>query len=441
MCLGPGGCNGGQVCLADRSGFGACECGPVGGGGGTDAGFDAGIDAGIDAGLDAGVDAGTDAGIDAGPDDAGTDAGLFCTPKRGTTVALQPVVAGLTAPVMIAGPAGDDRLFVIEQAGVVKVIENGQALAAPFLDLTASVLAGGERGLLGIAFHPAFASNHRLYLNFTRQPDGATVVAEFLAIAGTDSADPLSRRDVIVVAQPFSNHNGGMIEFGTDGFLYIALGDGGSGGDPQDRAQDDRSHLGKILRIDVDTRTGSRAYGIPPANPFASSPDGPTDPRPELWHKGLRNPFRFSFDAATGDIYIGDVGQENWEEIDVSPNTPGINWGWDDREGAHCYEPMTGCLTAGRTDPIVEFNQSQGWASIIGGQVYRGTCFPDLAGRYFFGDYAKGELWSLVYGAGVATNVGLAVPAVGSITAIHSDGRGELYVVTHAGTVGRIVVP
>jgi glucose/arabinose dehydrogenase len=232
-----------------------------------------------------------------------------------------------------------------------------------------------------------------------------------------------------------------MIEFGADGFLYIAMGDGGSEGDPQHRAQDDRSLLGKILRIDVDTRSESRAYGIPPGNPFAASANSPTDPRPEIWHKGLRNPFRFSFDSANGDLYIGDVGGAAWEEIDASPNLPAINWGWNDREGRHCFEPMSGCLTEGRTEPVVEYSHGDGWASIIGGQVYRGSCFPDLVGRYFYGDYVKRDLWSFVLSGGVATSVGLALPAVGPITAIHADGHGELYVVTHDGRVGRLVVP
>lgn len=368
-----------------------------------------------------------------------------CTAKSGTTIALQPIVSGLDSPVMLAGPPGDSRLFVIEQPGAIRIVKNGQLLGVPFLDLSGAsgpVASGGERGLLGIAFHPRFAQNNRFYVNFTRKPDGATVVAEYLAVAGTDRADPASRRDVIVIAQPFANHNGGMIEFGNDGLLYIALGDGGSGGDPSDHAQNNASLLGKLLRIDVDTRSGARAYGLPAGNPFAASPDGPADPRPEIWHKGLRNPFRFSFDSLTGDIFIGDVGQGSWEEINASPNTAGINWGWDDREGAHCFEPMAGCLSAGRTDPVAEFAAADGWRSIIGGQVYRGQCFPDIQGRYFFGDYFRGELFSLVYSGAVATNLGPALPsAVGNITAVHADGKGEIYVVTHTGSVARIVVP
>ncbi len=401
--------------------------------------------------IDAPVDDDASGGDDGGGDDAsppidGRDlpdaAVATCTPRNGTTVGVVTVATGLDQPLMLTGAPGDPRLFVIEQDGRVRVIKDGQVLPTPFLDVVSSVLSGGERGLLGIAFHPDFRQNDRFYLHFARRPDGDHVIAEFLASPGADTALPASRRDLMVFDDPYSNHNGGMIEFGNDGMLYIAIGDGGSGGDPQDRAQNDASLFGKILRIDVDSRTGSKAYGIPSDNPFASSPDGPGDPRPEIWHKGLRNPFRFSFDRATGDIYSGDVGQELWEEIDVAPNTPGINWGWDDREGAHCFEPATNCLTANRVDPVVEFNQSQGWQSIIGGQVYRGTCFPDLVGTYFYGDYYVQRLWAFEYANGQATNNRQALAtSVGNITAIHADSLGELYIVSHNGTIRRIVVP
>jgi hypothetical protein len=195
-----------------------------------------------------------------------------------------------------------------------------------------------------------------------------------------------------------------------------------------------------LLRIDVDTRTGTKEYGIPSDNPFASSPDGASDPRPEIWHKGLRNPFRFSFDRATGDIYIGDVGQEIWEEIDVSANTPGINWGWDDREGMHCFEPSSGCLTANRREPVVEHNQTNGWDAIMGGQVYRGSCYPGLVGTYFYGDYDKQQLWAFEWNGSAAVNNRQAITgSLGNITAIHADGFGELYLVTHNGVIRKIV--
>ncbi len=386
-------------------------------------------------------------GLD-GPSDASVlaDAGAsICTPRTGTTIALAPFVTGLDQPIWISSPDGDPRQFVIEQSGVIRVIKNGVLLPTPFLDLSGAagpVLAGGERGLLGLAFHPDFGNNALFYVNFTRKPDGATVIAEFRASVGTDTSDVASRRDVLVIDQPFANHNGGGIEFGNDGKLYIGMGDGGSSGDPSDRAQNDTTLLGKMLRIDVDTRTGNKPYGIPGDNPHAASADGPGDPRPEIWHKGLRNPFRFSFDRGTGDLYIGDVGQDAWEEIDVAAgNEAAINWGWDDREGSHCFEPMTGCLTAGRRDPVVEHAASSTWEAVIGGQVYRGSCFPDLVGTYFYGDYVAGELWAFELVNGTAMNDRRVLQNVGMITAIHADAAGELYVVTHSGSIRRIVVP
>jgi len=372
--------------------------------------------------------------------DAPDAAVALCTPRLGTNVVLEPVVSGLNAPLAVTSPDGDSRLFVIEQEGRIKIIENGAVLPTPYLDLTLGVLDGGERGLLGLAFHPDFRFNGRFYVNFTRTPDGDTVIAEFTANPASSTADPSSRRDVLVIDQPYSNHNAGWLEFGPDRMLYIAMGDGGSGGDPQDRAQNDASMLGKLLRIDVDTRTGAKAYGIPADNPFVTSADGASDPRPESWGKGLRNPFRFSFDRGTGDLYIGDVGQGAWEEVNAGPNVAGINWGWDDREGAHCYEPMTGCLTAGRTDPVAEHSASTNWHSVIGGQVYRGSCFPDLVGTYFYGDYVAAELWAFELSGGQAMNRRRIMQSTGNITSIHADALGELYVVTHGGAVRRITV-
>ncbi len=366
-----------------------------------------------------------------------------CVPDAGTTVELAPFVSGLTLPVGLNSPNGDPRMFVVEQTGKIRIIKNRTLVAAPYLDLggpTGPVLSGGERGLLGIAAHPQFTSNGKFYVNFTRQPDGATVIAEFTAAPGADTAPISSRRDLLVIAQPFSNHNGGGVEFGNDGKLYIGMGDGGSGGDPQFRAQNNADLLGKMLRIDVDTRTRSKQYGIPSDNPFASSADGVNDPRPEIWHKGLRNPFRFTFDRANGDLYIGDVGQSAWEEIDYSPSQGGTNWGWNTREGAHCFTPTTACATAGLTDPVVEHAAGTGWRSITGGQVYRGTCFPNLVGQYFYGDYVLAEMWAFGVVGGVAQNDRRVLSGVGSITAIHADSAGEMYVVTHDGQVRRIVV-
>ncbi|MBK7071967.1 MAG: PQQ-dependent sugar dehydrogenase [Myxococcales bacterium] len=377
--------------------------------------------------------------IDAAPIDGPS---ANCTPVNGTNIVLTPVAQGLDSPVGLTSPPGDRRIFVVEQTGAIRLIKDGALVTAPYLNLGGAagpVLSGGERGLLGLAFHPQFATNGKFYVDFTRKTDGATVIAEFTAAApGDDTAPAASRRDVLVIPQPFANHNAGWLEFGPDGKLYIAMGDGGSGGDPQDRAQNDAQLLGKLLRIDVDARTGTKPYGIPADNPFASSPDGAADPRPEIWGKGLRNPFRFGFDTGTGDLYIADVGQNAWEEVNAGPNLPSMNWGWDDREGRHCYEPTTGCLTAGRTEPVVEHSHNAGWISVIGGVVYRGSCFPDLVGSYFYGDYGQRGLWSFKLMGGVAMNDREVVPNVGQLSHVSHDATGEIYVVTMDGRVRRI---
>ena len=371
-----------------------------------------------------------------------------CIPKAGTNVTLAPVATGLDDPLLVTFAPGDARLFVIEQAGRIRVIKDGQLLDTAYLDISGSsgrVLGGGERGLLGLAFHPDFRNNDRFYVHFSARPSGDHVIAEFKANPGTDTADPGSFRELLRFTDPYTNHNGGSMEFGPDGKLYIAIGDGGSGGDPQNRAQNDAQYFGKLLRIDVDTRTGDKPYGIPSDNPFANSPGGETDPKPEIWHKGLRNPFRFTFDRGTGNIYIGDVGQgpnpTNLEEVNVGPNTAGTNWGWPDREGTRCFRPATGCATANRVDPVsVHSGNPQGWTSVMGGQVYRGTCFPDLVGTYFYGDHAAGDIWAFKYTNGTAMNDREVIPNVGPITSIHEDATGELYVTTINGLVRRIVV-
>ncbi len=399
------------------------------------------------------VDSGTpgdDAAVDpdgpSGPDAFVPDAYVAnCVPNTGTTITTVPFVSGLSAPVMITGAPGDRRQFIIEQRGRVRVVDNGALVAAPMLDMVADDLVqyAGEQGLLGIAFHPMWLQNGLFYLHHTGS-NTDHVIVEYRVPAGSNVADKTTRRELLRFPDPYSNHNGGSIEFGTDGFLYIAIGDGGSGGDPQNRAQNDRSFFGKLLRIDVDTRTGTKAYGIPATNPFATSADGANDPRPEIWHKGLRNPFRFSIDKVTNNIYIGDVGQGpnpvNLEEIDVAQNTAGINWGWPDREGNRCFRPQTNCLTAGRTEPVVVRGGAQGWTSIMGGVVYRGTCYPNLVGKYFYGDYAAGQLWSFTWDGTTAVGDAQAVPGtIGNITAIHDDGLGQLYVVLLSGSVRRIV--
>jgi glucose/arabinose dehydrogenase len=368
-----------------------------------------------------------------------------CTPRNGTTIALEPVAQDLDSPMLLAAAPHDARLFVIEQTGAIRLIKDGALVTTPYLDLGGSegiVQCCGEQGLLGLAFHPRFRDNGRFYVHHTVRGNGDHAISEYTAVVDADTVDSATVRPLLRFTDPASNHNGGMIEFGNVGMLYVALGDGGGGGDPQDRAQNTSSLFGKILRLDVDARTGDKPYGIPADNPFASSPDGAGDPRPEIWHLGLRNPFRFSFDRLTGDIYIGDVGQDTWEEISAGPNTPGINWGWDDREGMHCFEPSSGCLTASRVDPVVEFNQNAGWASIMGGSVYRGSCFPDLQGTYFYADHYAGQLWAFELSGGAAqNNRQLPGISIGGVTSIHEDALGELYITDIDGRVSRITVP
>ena len=301
-------------------------------------------------------------------------------------VALRPVVDGLEAPLGVTHAGdGSGRLFVVEQGGTVRIVRDGRLEPDPWLDLRDETAPGGEQGLLGLAFHPGYERNGRLFVNYT-DLQGDTVVAEYRR-AG--SAAPVFERVLLTIDQPFPNHNGGGLAFGPDGFLYIATGDGGSGGDPEDNAQALDTLLGKLLRIDVDAGGSGSSYEIPSDNPFS----GRADARPEIWAYGLRNPWRFSFD---GDkLWIADVGQSDLEEIDRAPaRRGGINYGWDDMEGTACYEPAVGCRREGRRLPLAEYSHVEG-CSVTGGYVYRGRRYPDLNGAYVFGDYCSGTLWAV----------------------------------------------
>jgi glucose/arabinose dehydrogenase len=282
------------------------------------------------------------------------------------------VVDGLDAPTGVtSADDGSGRLFVNEQAGKVRLVSAGGALRPqPFVDLSSRIRSGGERGLLGLAFHPGFATNRRLFVDYTRAEDGATVVSELRASADGSQADPASERILLVVPQPFANHNGGQLAFGPDGDLYIGLGDGGSGGDPMENGQNRNVLLGKILRIDVDApHAAGKAYAIPPDNPYAARGSAPGDGRPEVWAYGLRNPWRFSFDRLTADLYIGAVGQGSWEEIDRQPRDPagGANYGWNLMEGDHCFRST--CDPTGLIAPIAGYSHAFG-CSVTGGYVY-----------------------------------------------------------------------
>jgi glucose/arabinose dehydrogenase len=317
------------------------------------------------------------------------------------------LAAGLTAPrafpnlgfdspvALQQAPNDASRWFVVEQGGRIRAFENDPAAAATedFIDLTSRVHFDGEAGLLGMAFHPSFATNGRVYLNFSELNGGRirSVTAEFTSVDGGQTLDPASERDLLTVDKPEANHNGGNLAFGPDGFLYVGLGDGGGAGDPDGNAQNSRSLLGKMLRIDVDSRPGGAPYGIPGGpggNPFAANPLCNTDGTgsqscPEIYALGLRNPWRWSFDRQAGDLWVADVGQSSYEEIDVVDR--GGNYGWNSREGAHCFSPASGCATAGLTDPVAEYGHDTGF-SIIGGYVYRGLQNTQNAGRYVFGD-------------------------------------------------------
>ena len=369
-----------------------------------------------------------------------TDETVGPGPEDPVSVSLQPVAQGLSAPLFLTSPPGDlDRLFVVERGGTIRIIRNDSVLATPFLDVGSLILAGGEQGLLGLAFHPSYSANGRFYVNYT-DTLGHTRIVRYNVSANPDVADPGSAYRILTVQQPYSNHNGGMIAFGPlDGMLYVGMGDGGSGGDPQNHGQNRMTLLGDMLRLDVD---GGSPYAIPADNPFVGS----LSIANEIWASGLRNPWRFSFDAATGDLYIGDVGQNQWEEVSYQPasSAGGENYGWRIMEGTRCYNPSSGCPTTGLTLPIYEYDHSDG-CSVTGGYVYRGSAYPALQGRYFVADFCGSWLRSFVVvngaAAGLQDHTATAGPLSGT-SSFGEDAEGELYVVSLTqGTVRRIVSP
>lgn len=342
-------------------------------------------------------------------------------------VALRPAVSGLAQPVHVTHAGdGTGRLFVVEQAGVIRVIRDARLLRAPFLDIRRRVIAGGELGLLSVAFHPRYATNGRFFVNYTAdQGRLRTVIAEYrVSLRGADTADP-TERVLLEIEQPFRNHNGGLNLFGPDGRLYIGMGDGGSGGDPFNNGQRLDTLLGKLLRLDVD---GDAPYRIPPDNPFV----GRGSARPEIWAYGLRNPWRFSFDRGTGQLWLADVGQNAWEEIDLIER--GGNYGWNIMEGAHCFTPPADCNTTGLRLPLAEYDRSGG-CSVTGGYVYRGRRIPRLVGRYVFGDYCSGRIWVLSETAPGRWVMAPLLESGMSISSFGEDQAGELYVVDHRGSV------
>ncbi len=326
-------------------------------------------------------------------------------------------------------PDGTDRIFVVEQSGIIKVFENNgnTTEVKTFLDITDRVTSGGETGLLGLAFHPDFASNGYFYVDYTTPNPLRTHVSRFQVTSDPDSADNSSELVLLEIAQPFSNHNGGRVSFGPDGYLYVGMGDGGSGGDPNDNAQNRSVLLGKILRIDVDNPSGGLNYGIPPTNPFVGNTQGW---REEIYSYGMRNPWRFSFDPVTSKLWCGDVGQNAWEEIDTI--TSGGNYGWRCYEGNHEYN-MTGCTGTDYLFPIWEYSHSNG-CSITGGFVYRGNRRPELTGTYIYGDYCSRSVWSLDY-SGVNLSNDLIGTAPSSILSFGIDMNNELYICCSNGKI------
>jgi len=318
---------------------------------------------------------------------------------------------------------GSGRLFVIEKVGRIRIIQDGQLLPKPFLDITDRVGSqGNEQGLLGLAFHPQYSQNGRFFVNYTGK-NGDTVIARYQVSGDPNAADQGSEVKLLGVDQPYANHNGGVLAFGPDGYLYAGLGDGGSQGDPQGNAQNTDRLLGKILRLDVNS---GDTYSIPPDNPFGN----------EVWAYGLRNPWRLSFDKGTGDLYIGDVGQNTWEEIDYLPagSPGGTNFGWDQREGAHDFE---GSASPDFTEPVAEYSHPEGGCSVTGGYVYRGA-MPEWNGIYLYGDYCTGLIWGLIH-TGSDWQKQQLFDVDFTITSFGQDQAGEIYLVSDGGGVYKLV--
>jgi glucose/arabinose dehydrogenase len=347
-------------------------------------------------------------------------------------IVLKQVAAGLNQPLALTN-AGDERIFVTQQPGQIVILGR----STPFLDIHTRVSCCGERGLLSVAFHPHYRDNGFFFVDYTNV-NGDTVIARYSLSAGDPNrGDPSSEVILLTIAQPYSNHNGGQLQFGPDGYLYIGMGDGGSGGDPENRAQNLNSLLGKILRIDVDQ---GDAYSIPPTNPFPLL----GGVRGEIWAYGLRNPWRFSFDRYTGDLWIGDVGQNKYEEVDwqLASSHGGENYGWRLMEGLHCFNPAANCPTAGITKPVLEYFHDLGNCSITGGYRYRGQLYPRLFGMYIYADYCTGMIWGATAEHDGTVTSRLLLNSFMQISSFGEDVHGELYVVNiEGGTVYQITDP
>ncbi|HEY0193112.1 MAG TPA: PQQ-dependent sugar dehydrogenase [Kofleriaceae bacterium] len=379
-----------------------------------------------------------------------------CTPTAGSSVTFRKLALTVDgAAMLVTSPPGDPRLFVVENRGAIRIIDPGEQLRPlAFLDLSPDnrgpVVAGGELGLLGLAFHPQYAQNGQFFVFYTATNTTGSaepymdVLSRFTVSSDPAVASPTTETVLLAIPDPYANHNGGMIEFGADGYLYIGTGDGGSAGDPERRAQNPNQLLGKFLRLDVDHADGALAYAIPDGNPYKTTGGG----RGEIFMLGVRNPWRWSFDKATGDLWLGDVGQGAVEEIDVleAGHLAGANLGWSMYEGpdccatvdGHCQQtsPYQACVPAGKTYALDNRRHSDGWAAIIGGQVYRGACYPDLTGWYFYTDDVKAQLVKAQLKPDRTLDiVDLDYTFPQGPASIHADSRGELYATDIAGGI------
>jgi glucose/arabinose dehydrogenase len=346
-------------------------------------------------------------------------------------LAVEQVASGLDQPVYLTAPAGDPRLFIVEQPGRIRIVENGQLLPKPFLDIAGIVRSGGEQGLLSVAFHPQYRANGFLFVNYT-DSKGDTRIERYTVSIDRNVVDPRSAKLILTIDQRYSNHQGGLNLFGPDGMLYIGLGDGGSQGDPHGNGQNRNVLLGKLLRINVDR---GDPYQIPAANPYAKGGG-----RGEIWALGLRNPWRFAFDRFSGLLYIADVGQDRYEEVNVVPmSNAGVNYGWNVMEGPSCYR-SSGCNQTGLQLPAVSYSHANSTCSVIGGFVYRGQKIPEIKGQYFYSDYCNSWLRSFGNADGKVTDRHeWPVGRLGSIVSFGEDSQGELYICTSSGRVYRII--
>lgn len=364
---------------------------------------------------------------------SGTEPNPTPPPGNGNVnLRLEQIASGFAAPVYVTSPPGDSRLFVVEQNGRVRVILNGQVLSTAFIDVVDKIAFGGETGLLSVAFHPQFATNGFAYVFYTSN-NSQIRVERYTVSSNPNVANPSSAKLILSLPRTRLNHNGGLAMFGPDGMLYLGIGDGGGGGDPDRNGQDINTLQGSLLRVNVD---GGDPYSIPSGNPFA----GRNDAKGELWAIGLRNPWRFSFDRVGGNLYVADVGQDRLEEINIVPSTrAGVNYGWNVMEASTCFQASS-CNRTGLEVPIVEYDHAGGNCSVTGGFVYRGSAIPEIAGHYFYGDYCGGWVRSFRFANGTANDAKeWSFGDVGAVTSFGEDSSGELYITTGEGRVYKIV--